>query len=296
MTGSEAKYILYVYDGDHGLPSVNIECIQTMLYLSIAKVPVQIRVLNNIKYCTLYSAPSFLHKNITFKSFADIVLYLRTLNYNLDSKLTLKQKSEALAITNLVQSKLKVVTEFVYWVDQRNYEEFSRVWYTRALPMPFNLIHTKRFKEYAFNLVESLYPNDYTMEFIKEYLGALATECLSSLSTRLGTSMFFYGEEPTTLDVVIYSHIAPLLKLPFPSNNITSLVSLWPNLVNFVKRIDEKYLPEVPKESKYIKNEDKTKTIDEEVSYVAITILTVSAMSLVVGFAMSKGILSSKLF
>lgn len=295
MAGND-KFTLYVYDGDFGLPSLNVDCVQTILYTSISKVPVQLKILNNIKHCLFYSAPCFVHKNVSVKSFPDIVLYLRTLGFNLDSKLTPKQRSESLAISNLVQSKLKVVVEYVLWIDQRNCDEFSRVWFARALPTPFNMLHPKKFKENAINLVESLYPNDYNMEFIKDYLSSVATECLSSLSARLGTFMYFYGEEPTTLDVIVYSYIAFLQKLPFPSNNIPGLVALWPNLINFIKRMDEKYLPEVPKESKYIKNEDKSKTNDEEVSYVAISILTISAMSLVLGFAVSKGFLPSKMF
>lgn len=295
MTAND-KFTLYVYDGDYGLPSMNVDCIKSLLYTSIAKVPVQIKTLSNIKLCIFYSAPCFIHKNVSFKSFNDIVLYLKTLNYNLDVNLSPKQRSEALAITNLVQSKLRAAVEYVFWVDQRNYEEFTRVWYSRALPLPFNIIHTNSFKENSITLMESLYPQTCNNEVIKDNLTSLATECLSSLSARLGTSNYFYGDTPTTLDVVVYSYIAPLFKLPFPSNSISSLVALWPNLVSFVNRIETKYLPEMPKESKYIKNEEITKTSDDEVSYVAITILAVSAMTLVFGFAVSKGIIQPKLF
>ncbi|CAG9764631.1 unnamed protein product [Ceutorhynchus assimilis] len=290
------KFHLYVYEGDYGLPSLNVECTKCLLYMSMSKVPVQVKTLGNMKHCLLYSAPYFVHKNVSFKTYAETVLYLNTLNYNLDAQLTAKQKSEALALSYLVQSKLRATLEYVFWIDQRNFEEFTRVWYARALPLPFNIIQTKKFKENAVDLIDSLYHKDSTIEVIKDNLNVLATECLSSLSARLGTSNYFFGEEPTSLDVVIYSYLAPLLKLPFPSNSISTLVALWPNLVQFVSRIDAKYLPGLPKESKYIKNEEKMKTSDDEVSYIAISILTFSAMTLAFGFAVSKGFISSKLF
>lgn len=286
---SNDKFTLYVYDGDYGLPSLNVECTKALLYATIAKVPVQVKTLNTIKLCTFYSGPCFVHKNVSFKTFNEFTLYLHTLNYNLDLNLSSKQRSEALALTNLVQSKLKVALEFVYWLDQQNFDEFTRMWHSRALPFPYNVFLIKQFKENALDLVESLYPSDYTLESVKDNLSTLVTECLSSLSARLASLNYFYGDVPTSLDVVVYSYLAPLVKLPFPSNGLCNLVSLWPNLVSFVKRIDAKYLPEVPKEPKYIKKEIKTTTSDDEVSYMAISILTVSAVTLVFGFAVSRG-------
>ncbi|KAL1488365.1 hypothetical protein ABEB36_014842 [Hypothenemus hampei] len=295
MTSKE-KFMLYVYDGDYGLPSINSECIKALLYCSIIEVPVQIRTLNNIKFCTFYSGPCFVHKNLSFKSSNDIVLYLNTLNYNLNVNLNPKQKSECLALTHLVQAKLRSVLEFQLWIDQRNLEEFTRIWYGRALPWPFNSILVKRFKENAINLIESLYPSDYNTEVIREDLQTMVTDCLSSLSTRLGTSNYFFGDKPSTLDIVVYSYVAPLIKLPLPANSFNGCVTLWPNLVRLIKRIDAKYLPGLPKESKYIKIRETTNTSDEEVSYVAISIFTLSAVTLVFGFAITRGIISSRYF
>ncbi|KAJ8935632.1 hypothetical protein NQ314_012716 [Rhamnusium bicolor] len=290
----QEKFQLYVYDGDYSLPSLDVECIKSILYTVVADVPVQVRILNNVKHCAFYSAPTFVHKNLLFKSFSETVLYLRTLNYNIDSNLSPKQCSETLAVSNLVQSKLKPVIEFVYWVDQRNCDEFTNVWFMKALPLPFNFIHTGKFKQKARDLIETLYPTETNLDLIKEYLNRTATDCLSILSTRLGASDYFFGLTPTTLDIVVYAHLAPLIKLPFPSNEINNIISMWPNLATFIKRIDAAYFPDLPKHSKYLKERERTTTSDDDVSYIAILILTVSATSLVLGFAFSRGIISSK--
>ncbi|ERL91096.1 metaxin-1 [Dendroctonus ponderosae] len=295
MLGND-KFTLYVYDGDYGLPSFNVECTKVLLYIAMVKVSVEIKTLNNIKSCAFYTGPCFMHKNLSFGSFGDIVPYLNTLNFDLDVQLSPKQRSEALALSNMVQAKLRGPVEFAFWVDSRNFEEFTRVWFAKALPLPFNILLSRQFKENAVNLVESMCPNDSCMELVKEYFNSLARECLASLSARLGVSEYFFGDQPSSLDVVVYSYVAPLVKLPFPSNDLSIVVALWPNLVSFINRIDAKFLPELPKESKYIKNEAKLKTSDDEVSYVAISILTVSAISLLWGFAVSKGFISSKLF
>ncbi|XP_050296043.1 metaxin-3 [Anthonomus grandis grandis] len=295
MTAND-KFSLYIYDGDYGLPSMHVDCIKSLLYTSIAKVPLQIKLLNNIKLCTFYSGPYFVHKHLSFGAYSEIVPYINTLGYNLDFELNPKQKSESLALSNMVQMKLRGPLEYVFWLDQRNFEEFTRVWFTRALPWPLSIFYINRAKETAENLIQSMYATDCSMEIIRDNLSALTAECLSSLSARLGTLSYFHGDSPTSLDVIVYSYVAPLLKVPFPSNSISSLVSAWPNLVSFVKRIEAKYLPEVPKESKYLKHEEQTKTSDDDVSYVAISLLTVSAVTLVVGFAMSRGFITSRMY
>lgn len=293
MSVSE-KFQLVVYDGDFSLPSFDVECTKSIVYTAIANVPLHVRLLNNVKCCTFYGAPSFIHKNLQFKSYSETVLYLKTLNHNIDINLSAEQWSESLAYTNLVNSKLKPVLEHLYWADQRNCDEFTNVWFMRALPLPFNYVHTKRLRERALDFLEMLYPTETDEGVIREYVNRIAIECLSSLSTRLGKLDYFYGSEPTSLDVVVYSYVAPLIKLPFPVNELSNFISMWPNLANLVKRIDSTYFPHIPKEPKYLKPDEKSKTSDDDISYVAILILTVSATSLVLGFAFSKGIISYK--
>nr|CAH7751535.1 unnamed protein product [Callosobruchus chinensis]CAH7765629.1 unnamed protein product [Callosobruchus chinensis] len=288
---TDDNFKLVAYDGDYSLPSMDVESTKLVVYTAAAKVPVQLKPLNSIKQCLLYSEQCFIHRNLKFSTFAETVLYLRTLNYNLDSNLNQMQCCESLAFCNLVQSKLKPVIEFVYWVDPRNCEEFMNVWYMRALPLPFNYWHTKRLRQKAESLIETLYPTETNLDVVREYLNKTAVECLSSLSTRLGKSDYFYGSSPSNLDVVVYSHLAPLVKLPFPSNEISNLVSMWPNLVDLVKRIDGAFFPNLPKGSKYFK---EVQSSEDDVSYIAILILTISATSLAMGFAFSRGFISSK--
>lgn len=288
------KFQLIVYEGDFGLPSFDIDSTKSILYALILKLPIQVKLLNSLKMCTFYSSPVFVHKNIKFTSFNETVLYLRTLNYNLDSELNAKQCSESLALTNYVLFKLKPLLDFIYWVDPRNCDELTNVWFMKALPFPFNYVHLKRLKEKALALIETTYSKETDMEIVREYLNKGAAECFSVLSSRLGNNDYFFGSSPNSLDVMVYSYIAPMLKIPFPNTELCNIISMWPNLQNFVKRIDSKYFSNIPKGSKYIKHEVKTKTSDEDVSYIAIVILTISATSLMLGFAVTRGLISFK--
>lgn len=72
-----------------------------------------------------------------------------------------------------------------------------------------------------------------------------AEKCLTLLSTRLGDSKYFFGNQPSSLDAIIYSYLAPLLKAPFPNPTLQNHLKACHNLVNFVIRISQKYFPSI---------------------------------------------------
>ncbi|KAJ3664780.1 hypothetical protein Zmor_000323 [Zophobas morio] len=282
---------LHIIDGDYGLVSFDVGCIESIFYARLKQIPLEIKFQNNLKSCALYNAPSWQSGDSTVEKFPNIMMQWKKTHGNLDEGLNPKEASETLALINLVTMKLFPVIEFLYWVDQRNSEEFTNRWFMKALPFPFNYSYTKRKRAEALQLVETLYPVDTDLDVVKDFITKTATQCLSTISTRLGKSKFFYGDNPQILDVVVYAHIAPLVKLPFPANDIPSLLSMWPNLTEFVKRIDAKYFSDVKREVKYLAVETTLRQNDDEVSYAAIFILVVSATSLVVGFAVKRGFL-----
>lgn len=289
------KFQLLVFDGDFSLPSIEPESIKSILYCTVTGVPIEVNTFNSYKTAFNKVPPVLIHKNLRFKDYEQIVAYLKTVNFNLDSELEPLERSECLAMTNLVQSKLKPVIEFNYWIEHRNSNELMNIWFMRSLPIPFNYYYTRHFRDRATDFMESLYPSETDTEIVKEYIQRAAIDCLSSLSARLGNEDYFYGKKPTSLDVTMYAYIAPFLKIPFPLNEMNNVISMWPNLVNLVKRIDSTYFPELPKGSKYLKFEDQAKTNDDDVSYAAIVILTISATTLMLGFAYTRGYLTGKM-
>lgn len=68
-----------------------------------------------------------------------------------------------------------------------------------------------------------------------------AQRCLTLLSTRLGERDFFYGQQPSTIDAIIYSYLAPLLKAPLPNPILQNHLKACTNLVKYVSRISQRY-------------------------------------------------------
>lgn len=82
---------------------------------------------------------------------------------------------------------------------------------------------------------------DYHISFLQ--LLSDAEKCLTALSVRLGEEKFFFGKSPTSLDAIVYSYIAPLVKVPFQQCALQNHLKACPNLMAFVSRISRAYFP-----------------------------------------------------
>lgn len=290
MANESAKFKLNVVPGDYGLVSLDPECIQSILYTRMAKVPCDIRLSSSYRVCALFSTPSLVDGNETIRSHQDIAQHLRMKNYNVDFGLTRNQCSRTLAISSMVNEKIKPLLEFIMWIDKRNSEELIIPWHMKALCIPFNYFYTNQRKQSAENLIESIFPMEENPEVIKDYLTKAAIDAFSSLSVVLGGNEYFFEKTPTSLDILVYSYLAPFLKLPFLAVDIGNMVrNMWPSLEKFVKRIDAKYIPDIIDNPRNLVQIERNMDNGDDVSISAIIILSVSAVSLVMTFIIQKG-------
>ncbi|XP_062068484.1 metaxin-3 isoform X3 [Lepus europaeus] len=68
-----------------------------------------------------------------------------------------------------------------------------------------------------------------------------AKECLNLLSHRLGTSQFFFGDTPCTLDAYVFGFLAPLYKVRFPKVQLQEHLKQLSNLCRFCDDILHSY-------------------------------------------------------
>uniref|UniRef100_A0A914VPC1 Metaxin glutathione S-transferase domain-containing protein n=1 Tax=Plectus sambesii TaxID=2011161 RepID=A0A914VPC1_9BILA len=65
--------------------------------------------------------------------------------------------------------------------------------------------------------------------------------CCRSLSSKLGTNLYFFGESPTELDALVFGHLYTILTTELPDGELANIVKRHQNLVDFCKRIDLEY-------------------------------------------------------
>ncbi|RLU20930.1 hypothetical protein DMN91_007544, partial [Ooceraea biroi] len=240
MTNSEILQ-LDIWKGDWGLPSVDVECLQVLAYAKFSEVPLKINLTSNPFRTPNGRLPLLKAGLKTLDTVKDILPFFRGKHYNIDYVLTDKQCADVMAYDALLKEKLYPAIQFIWWIDKKNLEELVRPWYCKALPFPLNFYYPGRFERQAHSLMQSLYPLEDNINVIENEVYLKAQECLTLLSTKLGDDEFFYGQQPSAIDAIIYSYLAPLLKAPLPNPVLQNHLKACTNLAKYVSRISQRY-------------------------------------------------------
>ncbi|KAL6259576.1 metaxin-1 [Pogonomyrmex barbatus] len=286
---------LDVWKGDWGLPSVDIECLQVLAYAKFSGVPLKVNRASspfstpNGRLPLLRVGPS------TLDTVKDILPFFREKHYNSDYILSDKQCADVMAYDALLKEKLYPAFQFIWWIDKKNLDELVRPWYCKALSFPFNFYYPGKFERQAHALMHSLYPTEDNISVIENEVYSEAQKCLTLLSIRLGDKDFFCGQQPSTIDAVVYSYLAPLLKAPLPNPILQNHLKGCTNLVKYVSRISQRYFEDeyrTYEKHKAEKNERLRRDSDSEFPNKRRNQILAALVATVVmaGYALSTGI------
>ncbi|XP_012218496.1 metaxin-1 isoform X2 [Linepithema humile] len=256
---------LDIWKGDWGLPSIDIDCLQVLAYAKFIGEPLKVNPASNLFGTPNGRLPLLKAGLSTLDTVKDILPFFRA-KRNSDYMLTDKQYADVMAYDALLKEKLYPAFQFIWWIDKKNLDELVRPWYCKALSFPFNFYYPGKFERQAHSLMESLYPLEDNINDIENKVYSEAQKCLTLLSTRLGDSDFFSGQEPNTIDAIIYSYLAPLLKIPLPNSVLQNHLKNCTNLAKYVSRISQRYFGDVYQtyeKHKAEKNAEKLKTDSE---------------------------------
>ncbi|CAG0886487.1 unnamed protein product [Cyprideis torosa] len=265
---------LNVWAGDWGLPSVDHDCLAAMAYSRFSAAPVHFRKLKNpIFNSPTRTFPCLVHEDTVVAESYSIALHLRQQRYNADFNLSEKQEAETIAFQNLIQEQLSPALDYLWWCDPESLSQVTRPWYASALPIPLSWIlpamwqrsNMERLKvlasvershsdvlpndpqtpgqDMAEMTMHSVRNNDGKNSVLETEIFRRALEAMNVLSLKLGNKEFFFGKTPTFIDALLFSVLAPLLKVPFPNKYVTSQLKGYTNLVDYVERILKKYFP-----------------------------------------------------
>ncbi|XP_031949682.1 metaxin-1 isoform X1 [Corvus moneduloides] len=174
-----------------------------------------------------------------------IITHLRKQKYNADYDLSATQSADALAFVSLLEEKLLPVLIHTFWVDAKNYVEHTRKWYAETIPFPLNFFLPNAMHKRQLERLQLLWGDDYMEdeEKLEKELYREARECLTLLSQRLGSQKFFFGDSPASLDALVFSRLAPLLKAKLPNGKLQQHLKSLQNLCNYCTSILSLYFP-----------------------------------------------------
>ncbi|XP_077142886.1 metaxin-3 isoform X1 [Ranitomeya variabilis] len=230
---------LRYWGSDWGLPSVHPECLVVLAYAKFACTPL---ILNPVDYTWAGSqgaVPTLTYEDNVITHPVNILSFFRKQKYNADYVLSAREGSDTLAYIALLEEKLLPAILHTFWVDSDNYSSVTRPWYSSRTPFPLRFYLPGKMSREALNriLVTKGQPPLYSMNEVEAQIYKDAKECLNLLSNRLGTSQFFFGDLPTTLDAFAFGFLAPLYKARLLKIQLQEHLKQLPNLCDFCDHI-----------------------------------------------------------
>ncbi|XP_020378938.1 metaxin-1-like [Rhincodon typus] len=289
---------LFCWRGDWGLPSVDTESLMVLAYARFSGAPVRVHKLSNPWRSPSGVLPALKTEKDVVSQPLQILAYLRKRKYNADYGLSATQAADTLAFASLIEEKLLPALIYMFWVDSKNYVSFTRPWYGEAIPFPLNFflpnrMHT-RFLD-RLRLIRGGQWHDNEEEAENEIYKE-ARECLTLLSQRLGSHKFFFGDSPSSLDAIVFGHLAPILKAKLPNSKLQQHLRSLDNLCALCTSILGLYFPndssdtdhsskKVPRNNSSDSDEDPHKRRNQILSVLV-------GLSAMIGYAFLSGILS----
>ncbi|XP_026526360.1 metaxin-3 isoform X1 [Notechis scutatus] len=226
---------LSCWGGDWGLPSVHAECLVVMTYARFSGAPLKINVIDNTWKAPRGSIPLLISDDIVISQPAKILNFLRKQKYNADYDLSSKDGADTLAYIALLEEKLHPAMLYTFWIEADNYYNLTKPWFASRIPFPLSWYLPRKMSRDALNriLLTKGGPPLYSITEIEVQIYRDAKECLNLLSNRLGSSPFFFGNKPTTLDAFVFGFLAPLYKAPFLKVQLQEHLKQLPNLCHF---------------------------------------------------------------
>ncbi|KAM9509793.1 metaxin-3 isoform 4-T4 [Guaruba guarouba] len=226
---------LSCWGGGWGLPSMHPESLTVMAYAKFSGAPLTVNTINNSWRARRGDVPVLISEDIVISQPAKILNFLRKQKYNADYELSAKQGADTLAYIALLEEKLLPSLLHTFWVDAENYCSVTKPWFASSITFPLNLYLPGKMSREALNriLLTRGGPPLYTLTEVEAQIYRDAKECLNLLSKRLGTSQFFFGDTPTTLDAFVFGFLAPIYKVCFPRVHLQEHLKQLPNLCRF---------------------------------------------------------------
>ncbi|KAJ8781871.1 hypothetical protein J1605_006371 [Eschrichtius robustus] len=212
-------------------------------YAKFSGAPLKVNVIDNTWRGSRGDVPVLTTEDNIVSQPAKILNFLRKQKYNADYELSAKQGADTLAYIALLEEKLLPAVLHTFWVESDNYFTVTKPWFASRMPFPLSLILPGRMSKGALNriLLTRGEPPLYHLRDVEAQIYRDAKECLNLLSNRLGTSQFFFGDTPSTLDAYVFGFLAPLYKVCFPKVQLQEHLKQLSNLCRFCDDILNSY-------------------------------------------------------
>lgn len=180
----------------------------------------------------------FIHVGAFLVSELDpIIAFVNARGFRLTSKLSDTERSEMRAYMAMIENILVNAELYLAWLDETVSIEITKPRYGCPYPWPLSwMLPLRKQAEVRARLASNTWMDKTLNEVCEE-----VRICCQALSERLDQQTYFFGDQPTELDALVFGHLFTLLTTSLPEGHFAEIIQQFSNLTAFCKRVDERY-------------------------------------------------------
>ncbi|KAF8921108.1 hypothetical protein CPB85DRAFT_1428126 [Mucidula mucida] len=263
--------VLHVWPGKWGLPSLDPICLTAVLYAQLT-IPGKFSLMESTSPTASPTGtlPYLVHERNVVASLSSLFKYMAGVGVNLNSSLSSAEKSQSTAWCTHAEANLGDLIHVLYaqdanWrgvthptliqiysIPQRYYApqrhrasykprlEAAELWVS-----PGEEVEEKDVSSFTETKKLKKEENHKARFLLTRQVLEKARAVLDIYARLLGQGSFFFGNKPTTLDVVVAANILLIVRPPFPDDLLQGLVKTsYPLLISHAERVHSTAFPE----------------------------------------------------
>ncbi|CCG81877.1 Metaxin-like protein C409.19c [Taphrina deformans PYCC 5710] len=259
--------ILYLDPPAFGLPSITAESIAAATYCSLV-APGSFLV-DYSRYASSLITRSLptLHdssSDIWVSGFREIVSHLRQIGLDADDDLDFRAQAEIIAYSSLMSHEANGLMLVYLFGDDDNYRGYARKELSTQLPFPNNYLlpnqyqnqAAERLAELSFEPIVDELPQGYFQSQKRANLQAkarqirvqeMARNLYAATEAKLSHGPYFSGQKPTSIDCLIFGHLALHFFPTVPNNYLARILKdSYPRTRKFLVDVNAKFVDQKP--------------------------------------------------
>ncbi len=231
--------VLYQFPPAFDLPNASPFCMKLETWLRMADLEYQVQPVSDTRRAPLGKMPWIEDAGKVIGDSSLIIEHLKaTRSYDPEVALLKEQRALALAVQRLVENHLSFAMVHYRWLTDSGWAQMRSLF--QSVPAPIRPLVTRMVRRKIARDLRGhglgLHPTQTIMAFAKDDL--------SAISELLGQGPFLFGNQPTTIDTVIFASFANFLRGPMEAS-IQEHCRCLPNLVKHFEEMKSRFFPEM---------------------------------------------------
>lgn len=236
------------FEAEQILLAENASCLSVKCFLKMCKVPFDIKCCANAEFMSpggrVTKLPFIKVGQFVFAEFEPIVNFIeqKDQDYRLGKTLDEDDRSDMRAYMSLAENIFTNAELYISFLDDHVYQEVTYPRYGCVYPFPLSYIQNFKKRRQVHRLLKVYQWKQMSLSEVTEKV----EKCCETLTAKLeqGTKnggKYFYGNEPTELDAIVFGHLFSILTTKLPNNILAETVRTFKKLVQFVENVDSTY-------------------------------------------------------